>query len=95
MGSAGKACRSIKPRRTYLIVTDLLMPGQHGFEFISELSNDFPKVLAIAISGHPAGMNLLKAAQKLGVTRILERLFQPGQPLTAVEGALTSSATPA
>lgn len=73
-----------------LVITDIFMPEKDGIEVIMELRRDFPKLLIIAMSGNPAGMNLLNITQKLGVARILEKPFQPGELLTTVEDVLKS-----
>lgn len=48
-GVAGmEACRQLRPD---LVITDLIMPAEHGFEVIATLRREFPQLRIIAVSG--------------------------------------------
>jgi DNA-binding NtrC family response regulator len=71
-----------------LVITDLYMPDQEGFETIVELRRRFQDAVIIAMSGKTAGIPLLPVARRLGAVAILEKPFSPNQLLHAVEKAL-------
>lgn len=59
-----------------LVITDLLMPEQDGFEVIMGLKRTSPKMRIIVITGGAPKIdipNLLKTAQLLGVDRALAK----------------------
>ena len=62
-----------------LVITDLLMPVQEGFQTIIELTKEFPDVKIIAISGsiEMVNIDLLPAAKGFGALRTL------GKPISA------------
>jgi len=72
-----------------VVITDLYMPHQEGFETINELRRRFPGIAIIAMSGKPAAATLLSIAQKLGVTAALQKPFTSDELLAAVEKALS------
>ena len=69
-----------------VIITDILMPEQEGFETIRELRRDFPTTGIIAISGGgQIGCDtLLAIAERLGAQRVLQKPFGLQDMLDAV-----------
>ena len=53
-----------------LIITDIIMPEKEGFETIFELSNDFPEVKILVMSGGGKG----RAEDYLNVTKLIPNI---------------------
>ncbi|NCO58429.1 MAG: hypothetical protein AUK30_04795 [Nitrospirae bacterium CG2_30_70_394] len=73
-----------------VVVADILMPEQDGFETIQQLHRIAPRVPVIAISGgghNPAAL-YLKTATLFGAFRTLEKPFPRTALLAAVRDAL-------
>jgi CheY-like chemotaxis protein len=89
-GRAG--VRSIYEHGVELVITDIFMPEQDGFELIMEMRRAFPNVKIIAISGDQLGPQFgsLRIAQQLGAHGILPKPFRPDDLLHLVEQVLTT-----
>ncbi len=87
-GEDGLKKFSLNP--TFLVITDILMPGMEGLETIRHLRTEVPTAKIIAISGglEGKGVNVLELAKKFGATRILAKPFDLSQLLAAVEEVL-------
>jgi DNA-binding response OmpR family regulator len=77
-----------------VIITDILMPEQEGFETIRELRRDFPTTGIIAMSGggQIGSDNLLVIAERLGAQRVLQKPFGLQELLDAVHELLQRQA---
>jgi CheY-like chemotaxis protein len=73
-----------------VIITDILMPEQEGFETIRELRRDFPTTGIIAMSGGgQIGCDtLLAIAERLGAQCVLQKPFGLQDMLEAVHQLL-------
>ena len=76
-----------------VIITDILMPEQEGFETIRELRRDFPTTGIIAMSGGgQIGCDtLLAIAERLGAQRVLQKSFGLREMLDAVHATVTAT----
>lgn len=70
-----------------LVITDLLMPQQEGFETIAEFRRRFPEVQIIAVSGALRGP-VLQMAACLGASAVFAKPFDTDQVLAAANGLL-------
>ena len=78
-----------------LIITDIFMPGQEGFETISRCKAEFPQTPIIVMSaGTVPGMkyDFLATAALLGVGATLRKPFSADQLLGAVQKVLHTPA---
>jgi CheY-like chemotaxis protein len=73
-----------------LIITDISMPGQDGWETIVAIRKDFPDVKIIAISGGPVNETRfnLALAEQLGAQRIFSKPVESERLLTAISQLL-------
>jgi CheY-like chemotaxis protein len=71
-----------------LVITDLYMPIQDGFETIRELRSCFPEVAIIAMSGKPDTGTMLAIAQNVAAVGILRKPFVADELIAAVGKAL-------
>ncbi len=69
-----------------MVVTDIFMPGKEGLDIIDEISEEFPEVKTIAISG--GGLYgkeyALELAMELGAHQYLAKPFSADDILEAV-----------
>jgi DNA-binding response OmpR family regulator len=78
-----------------LVITDLLMPRQNGFETIRILRTLAPALKILVISGWTSlapGIGLTKV-QGCGADRVLQKPVSRAELLTAVQGLLAAAAT--
>jgi len=74
-----------------LLITDIFMPGQEGFQTISRCKAEFPRTTIIVMSaGTVPGMkhDFLASAALLGVGATLRKPFTADQLLDTVRGVL-------
>jgi DNA-binding response OmpR family regulator len=71
-----------------LVITDLYMPIQDGFETIRELRSCFPEVAIIAMSGRTDTGTMLSIAQNLAAVGILKKPFLTDELIASVANAL-------
>lgn len=99
LGDAGyavaEACDGVEGVETLrgepadVVVMDIYMPHQDGFETIRALRRVAPNIRIIAISGGSRGdFDPLKAAELLGADRALRKPFGVGDVLTALAEVL-------
>jgi len=88
-GAQGLALLSNRPAD--LLVTDIFMPGQEGFETISRCRAEFPQTRIMAISaGSVISMkqDILATAKLIGVDATLRKPFDAATLVDAVRRAL-------
>jgi len=73
-----------------LVITDIYMPGQDGFETICALQALERRVPIIAMSGGVATATMLATARLLGAVAVLTKPFLPDELLSTVNQALTA-----
>lgn len=87
-GAAGEAL--MEERRPDLIISDILMPGEDGLEFLMHTCKRFPEVPVIAISGgiRAANYDPLPIAEKLGARHTFTKPLDLNELLGAIHGLL-------
>jgi DNA-binding response OmpR family regulator len=73
-----------------VVITDILMPEKEGLEIILELTQQFPGVKIIAISGGGVSLGdyLLDVAKEFGAKRALRKPIQMKQLVAVVKEVL-------
>jgi CheY-like chemotaxis protein len=74
-----------------LVLTDIIMPKNNGFQFIGEARKYHPTLPIIAISGGGAAMAKsysLKVAKSLGATMVIKKPFSRQELFHAIEKAM-------
>ena len=73
-----------------LIITDIFMPEKEGTEFIMDLSDEFPEVKVIAMSGggNVRGVDFLTLAQNLGALKTFQKPLKLQEILAVVQELL-------
>jgi two-component system, OmpR family, response regulator len=78
-----------RARRPDLVVTDLKMPLQDGFDTLREIRAEAPGAKIIAIAGHyRESGEYLKRARDLGADDVLAKPFMPAELVRKVSGCL-------
>jgi DNA-binding response OmpR family regulator len=86
-GKVGLALYRDKPAD--LVITDIFMPGQDGFEIIRELrAEGVVKVIAVSGGDRTGRLNLREHAQSLGARRTLAKPFELKALLGTVDEVL-------
>lgn len=84
----------IRKQTLDLIITDILMPVQDGFETIAAIKTLYPEIPIIAISGwgrnEDTAQNILDTAGRLGVDACLRKPFSNETFLDTVNTSLGS-----
>jgi CheY-like chemotaxis protein len=86
-----QALALLRSRAADLLVTDIFMPGQEGFETLSRCKTEFPQTKIIVMSaGNVPGMahDFLATAGLLGVGATLRKPFTADQLLDTVRRVL-------
>lgn len=92
---AGDGRRGIKLYRESpadLIIVDLFMPEQDGFETMTLVRKFFPQTPIIAISGNELGPMMLSIAHTLGAVAVFSKPFSNEDLLSSINNALKSDA---
>ena len=91
--NGAEAIQLFKQMPTDVIITDIIMPEKEGIETIIELKRDYPAVKIIAISGggEIVRKNFFQAAELFGASVTLEKPFDGGDLLGALERALNAT----
>jgi DNA-binding NtrC family response regulator len=82
-----QALALLRSRAADLLITDIFMPGQEGFETLSLCKTEFPQTKIIVMSaGHIPGMthDFLATAELLSVGATLRKPFTADQLLDTV-----------
>ncbi len=66
-----------------VVVTDIIMPEQEGFETIVQIRRDYPGIKIIAISGglRQGNLDVLSMAASLGADDVIAKPFKPDELL--------------
>jgi CheY-like chemotaxis protein len=66
-----------------VVITDIVMPEQEGFETIIKIRRDHPEIKIIAISGglRQGGLDVLSMAVALGADEVIAKPFEPDELL--------------
>ena len=74
-----------------LVITDIIMPDKEGLETIIELTDDYPQIKIIAMSGggRIGPRDYLQAAKHLGASRTLLKPFNYAELVDTVQELLS------
>lgn len=84
-----KALDQVRKQGIDLVMTDLVMPEQEGFETIQAIRREQPSLKVIAMSGAFGG-EFLRIAKLLGAHSTLQKPLRVDDVLRAVADALSS-----
>jgi|SRR5579862_8032186 len=83
----------LSAERPELVITDIIMPEQEGFETIVQIRRDYEHIKVIAISGgfRTGNLDVLSMAHALGADDVLAKPFEEDDLLRAVDRVRTGS----
>ena len=73
---------------TALVISDWLMPGVRGDQFLVELHARKPAIKAILVTGHADEAAVERARREAGLAAALRKPWRPDELFSAVESAL-------
>ena len=85
--SVKEAVTILRDTRIDLLITDLKMPEIDGFELIKFVSEHYPNLPKLVVTGYPSIQDSLNAI-KSGVVAYLSKPFTKDELKTAVDGTL-------
>lgn len=93
-GHAGMAL--FRSERPDVVITDIVMPEQEGFDTIMQMRREDPDAKILAISGGYRSRiyDVLSIAAKLGADEVLAKPFEPQQLLDRLRCLATSKSRP-
>ena len=73
-----------------LVITDIIMPDKEGIETIIELTDDYPQIKIIAMSGggRIGPQDYLETAKRLGASRTMAKPFNYSELIDTVRELL-------
>ncbi len=83
--SPKKGFKILKENEIHLIISDYLMPGMNGTEFLGEVKKKYPDSKLILISAYDDFSILVKAVNDIGIFRFIGKPYEPkkfGQIIT-------------
>jgi CheY-like chemotaxis protein len=88
-GDGRQALAKVRGEEVALVLTDLVMPEQEGFETIQVIRREWPSIKVIAMSGAFGG-EFLHVAKLLGAHSTLQKPLRAAIVLGAVADALAT-----
>jgi len=77
--------------RVVVIVSDWLMPGQRGDEFLAEVHARFPHIGLILLTGQADAAAIRRAREEAKVTTVIRKPWSPEVLQRAIEAALPAA----
>ncbi|MBN2372274.1 response regulator [bacterium] len=72
--TAEEAIKAINKKDYDIIITDYILPGMNGLEFLKEIEKSQPKAIKILITAY-GNNNVVSEATKLGIQHFIEKPF--------------------
>ncbi|HUN97750.1 MAG TPA: response regulator [Bradyrhizobium sp.] len=79
--------RLLRTEHPDVVITDIIMPDQEGFETIIEIKREHPDTKVIAISGgfRQGNLDILPMARALGADAAIAKPFEPSQLIDEIK----------
>jgi serine phosphatase RsbU (regulator of sigma subunit) len=88
--SAVEALDHVNQRPVDLIISDFLMPGMNGLEFLGEVRKTCPEIPLILLTGYADKENAIRAINEVGLFQYLEKPWDNEQLKLVIRNALTN-----
>lgn len=71
------------------VISDWIMPGISGAEFLARVHERHPEIKAIIVSGHTDEANLARMKETRGLTAVLKKPWNTAELIGAVDSCLS------
>ena len=68
-----EAVEYLKSNKPCIIISDFMMPGMNGLEFLTEAKKLYPDVSMILLTGYADKENAIRAINEVGLYRYIEK----------------------
>jgi serine phosphatase RsbU (regulator of sigma subunit) len=86
--SADKAIAAMKDLRVDLVISDFLMPGMNGLEFLAEVKRLYPDVVRVLLTGYADRENAIRAINEVGLFQYIEKPWDNDQLIFVIKNGL-------
>jgi len=87
-GSAREAMEALERQRVDVVVSDEMMPGMLGSEFLSIVARRFPDTIRIILTGHASAESAVRAINEGQIYRFLLKPCHPADLAVTIRQAL-------
>lgn len=74
--------------RIILIISDWLMPGMNGDEFLVKVNEKYPDIKAIIVTGYADMLSVSRARHKINLSGIITKPWNTSELINKVESCL-------
>lgn len=74
--------------RLVLVISDWLMPGMKGDEFLARIAQDYPDIKTVMITGHADREALRRTEEIATLQAVLRKPWDPDELIEVIRGAL-------
>ncbi|HMK55047.1 MAG TPA: response regulator [Dissulfurispiraceae bacterium] len=86
--SAEEGLRLLSAMKTKVVISDEMMPGMSGADFLAKVSSNFPRVIRIMLTGHASLAAAVKAINKGEIYRFFTKPWDDFELRFAVKTAV-------
>jgi len=86
--SAEKAIGAMKDLHVDLVISDFLMPGMNGLEFLAEVKRLYPDVVRVLLTGYADRENAIRAINEVGLFQYIEKPWENDQLIFVIKNGL-------
>jgi len=86
--SAEKALGAMKDLHVDLVISDFLMPGMNGLEFLAEVKRLYPDVVRVLLTGYADRDNAIRAINEVGLFQYIEKPWDNDQLIFVIKNGL-------
>jgi DNA-binding NtrC family response regulator len=85
--SGEKGLETLKDIPVEVIISDQVMPGLTGLEFIEKINREYPKIVCIILTAYPQVDIIMNAINQGGVYRFLSKPWNKDEIINTIENA--------
>jgi serine phosphatase RsbU (regulator of sigma subunit) len=86
--SPQEALEAFKDYHVDLVISDFLMPGMNGLEFLAEVKRRYPDVVRVLLTGYADRDNAIRAINEVGLFQYLEKPWDNDQLILVIKNGL-------
>jgi serine phosphatase RsbU (regulator of sigma subunit) len=82
------ALETLRDIHVDLVISDFLMPGMNGLEFLSEVKRQYPDTVRVLLTGYADRDNAIRAINDVGLFQYLEKPWDNDQLIFVIKNGL-------